>query len=305
MCGAKVLSDELLAALVQHENSRPRSKQLRLGPSELGGCREYIRNVMVGAPVQGNDEWPTAAVVGTLLGDHLEDVAHEYLGAFTQQPVTTTLPNGLVVSGTADMVFPDRNLLADLKSKVGLSDVRKDGPSLENCVQVSIYTLGLVQAGILQEGASASLLYVDRSGVEQSIYEVTLGWERIQYFIDVLMGRLDDVLTAQEHIDKGEVEYARALRDKTPPFCYSPRVMCPFRDLCWEGSEWNPDELIEDPEVESTVDAFVVAREELAAVTARKANLREALRGVQGKTRSGYSVNWATENTLYVTKVKS
>jgi hypothetical protein len=299
-----MLSDELLAALVDHENERPRSKQLRLGPSDLGGCREYIRNIMVGSPQQGNGEWPTAAVVGTLLGDHMEQVASESLGALTQVPVTTTLPNGLVVSGTADMVFPERNVLADLKSKVGLSDVRKEGPSLENCVQVSIYTLGLVQAGILDEGASASLIYVDRGGTEQMLYEVTLDWERIEYFIQVCVDRLADVVDAQEHIDKGDVEYARALRDKTPPFCYSPKVMCPFRDLCWEGSEWAPNETIEDEDVVATVEAFVVARADHDSAGARRAQLREALRGVSGKTPSGYSVNWATENTLYVTKVK-
>jgi hypothetical protein len=299
-----MLSDDLLEALVGHENERPRSRQLTLGPSELGGCREYIRNVMVGAPVQGNSEWPTAAVVGTLLGDHLETVARESLGALTQVPVTATLPNGLVVSGTADMVFPERNLLADVKSKVGLSDVRKEGPSLENCVQVSIYVLGLVQMGVLDEGASASLLYVDRGGTEQVLYEVTLEWDRIEYFIQVVVDRINDVLEAQEHIDKGEVEYARALRDKTPPFCYSPRVMCPFRDLCWQGSEWVPDEVIEDDDIIAVIEQFVRVREEYNSAAADRSQLRERLRGVSGRTPSGYSVNWATENTLYVTKVK-
>jgi hypothetical protein len=259
---------------------------------------------MVGAPVQGNSEWPTAAVVGTLLGDLLETVASERIGALTQVPVTTTLPNGLAVSGTADMVFPERNALADVKSKVGLSDVRKEGPSLENLCQVSIYTLGLVQAGILSEGATASLLYVDRSGVEQDIYEVELSWDRIEYFITVVVDRLADVVEAQEHIDNGEVEWARALRDKTPPFCYSKRVMCPFRDLCWEGSEWNPDEVIEDPEVIARVEAFVEARDESKEWEQKRKNLREELRGVTGRTPSGWSVNWTSENTLYVTKVR-
>jgi hypothetical protein len=299
-----MLSDELLDALVHHEAERPRSRQLTLGPSELGGCREYIRNVMVGAPIQGNSEWPTAAVVGTLLGDHVEAVAREYLGAVTQLPVTTTLPNGLVVSGTADIVLPERNLLADVKTKVGLSEVRKDGPSLENCVQVSIYVLGLVQMGVLTEGASASLLYIDRGGTEQLLYEVTLDWERIEYFIGVVVDRIADVLDAQEHIDKGEVEWGRALRDKTPPFCYSPRVMCPFRDLCWEGSEWVPDETIDDLDIIEVVEAFVRVRDEYNSAAADRMQLRERLRGVSGKTPSGYSVNWATENTLYVTKVK-
>lgn len=299
-----MLADDLLAALVDHEQKRPRSVQIHLGPSELGGCREYIRNVMMGSVQQADSEWPTAAVVGTLLGDHLEAVAGESLDALTQVPVTTTLPNGLVVSGHADMVFVERNVLADVKTKVGLSEVRKEGPSLENCVQVSIYTLGLVQMGILQEGASASLIYADRGGTEQVLYEVTLDWERIQYFIGVVVERLGDVLEAQEHIDQGEVEWARALRDKTPPFCYSPRVMCPFRDLCWEGSEWVPHDMIEDPEVIAVVEQFVLVRDSYNQSAALRGELRERLRGVSGLTPSGYSVNWATENTLYVTRVK-
>jgi hypothetical protein len=299
-----MLSDDLLQALVAHENERPRSQQIRLGPSELGYCREYIRNVMVGAPQQDNSEWPTAAVVGTLLGEHLEETAAQYLGALTQVPVTTTLPNGLVVSGHADMVFPDRNALADAKSKVGLSEVRKEGPSLEHLVQVSIYTLGLVQAGTLTEGATAHLIYADRGGTEQVLYEVELDWDRIQYFIQVCVDRLADVLDAQEHIDQGDVEWARALRDKTPPFCYSPRVMCPFRDLCWEGSEWAPHEVIADAEVLDAVSRFVVVRAEYNAAEEARRQLREKLRGVSGITPDGYSVNWATENTLYVTKVR-
>lgn len=299
-----MLSDDLLAALVEHEQKRPRSVQVHLGPSELGGCREYIRNVMVGAPQQADPEWPTAAVTGTLIGEHVEEVAAQYLGALTQIAVTTTLPNGLVVSGHADIVLVERNLLADVKTKVGLSEIRKEGPSLENCVQVSIYTLGLVQMGVLSEGASASLIYVDRGGTEQVLYEVTLDWDRIQYFIGVVVERLGDVLEAQEHIDAGEVEWARALRDKTPPFCYSPRVMCPFRDLCWEGSEWVPNEVIEDQEVIETVEQFVLARDSYNQSAALRQELRERLRGVSGRTPSGYSVNWATENTLYVTRVK-
>jgi hypothetical protein len=299
-----MLSEALLDALVQNENSRPRSQQWRLGPSELGYCREYVRNVMVGAPEQGNSEWPTAAIVGTLLGEHIEEVAARYLGADTQVPVTTTLPNGLVVSGHADMVFRKENVLADAKSKVGLSDIRKEGPSLEHLIQVSIYTLGLVQMGVLVEGATASLIYADRSGQEQVLYEVELDWERINYFIGVCVDRLADVLDAQAHIVNGDVEWARALRDKTPPYCYHPRVMCPFRDLCWEGSEWVPNEVIQDEEVIATVARFVVVRDEHNAAGELRGQLRELLRGVSGMTPDGYSVNWATENTLYVTKVK-
>jgi hypothetical protein len=300
-----VLSDDLLEAMTRYEAERPRHAQITLGPSDLGGCREYIRNVLAGAPLQEASVWPTAAVVGTLLGDYMESAAAKHLGAITQKPVTTQLPNGLVVSGTADMIFPDRNVLADCKTKDRLAGVKGEGASLENKIQVSIYTLGCVQMGLLTEGASAILVYVDRSGEEQTLYEIELSWDEILTYIDVVVSRLDDVLEAQEHIDKGELEWARALRDKTPPFCYSERVLCPFRDLCWKGSEWVPDEEITDENLVATVARYVAARDKERAAQAERAHYKEQLRGVSGLTPEGYSVTWPDgERALYVTKVR-
>lgn len=299
-----MLADEVLSAMAEYENERPRNQQLTLGPSELGGCREYIRNVLAGAPQQGNGEWPAAAVFGTLWGDYVEAIVSDKMDAVTQVPVTTKLPNGLYVSGTADMVWPERNLLADGKTKDGTDYVRRYGASLENCIQVSIYTLGLVQAEVLSEGATAVLLYCDRSGKEQSLYQVELSWAQIENYVNLACDRLDDVLDAQKHIDAGEVEFARSLRDKTPPFCYSERVMCPFRDLCWKGSEWVPNEVIEDERVIETVGQFIEAKAELASAISRKDELRRELIGVSGTTPTGYSVNWSKNDALYVTKTK-
>jgi len=297
------LAESVLAALIAHENDKPRNQQVRLGPSEIGGCREYVRNVMIGTPMQDNGEvWPTAAVVGTLIGDHMEKVLAERMGALTEVSVTTTLPNGVKVSGHADIVLVDKNAVVDCKSKDRFATIRSEGPSLDNLVQVSTYTLGLVQAGVLKVGATAHLMYVDRSGQEQTLEEVVLEWDTILSFVEKCVERLDDVLEAQEHIDKGEVEWARDLRDKTPPFCYSERVLCPFRDRCWAGSEWKPNEKIEDPEIIETVQKFVIARADQDAATQRRSELRERLIDVSGLTPDGYSVAWRG-NALYVTKV--
>lgn len=297
------LADRILAALIEHENDKPRNKQVRLGPSEIGGCREYVRNVMIGTPMQDTGGvWPTAAVVGTLIGDHMEKVCAERMGALTELSVTTTLPNGVKVSGHADIVLVEENAVVDCKSKDRFATIRSEGPSLDNLVQVSTYTLGLVQMGVLKMGATAHLIYVDRSGQEQTLEEVVLDWDTILRFVDKCVERLDDVLEAQDHIDKGEVEWARDLRDKTPPFCYSERVLCPFRDRCWKGSEWKPNENIEDPEVIDTVHKFVAARDEQDAATQRRMEMRERLLEVSGLTPDGWSVAWRGK-ALYVTKV--
>lgn len=301
------LKDRILGALIAYETAKPRNQQVRLGPSELGGCREYVRNVMIGTPQQGSDVWPTAAVVGTLVGAHVEMVCAEYLNAITEVSVTTTLPNGLRVSGHADIVLPDDNAVVDCKTKNELHEVLKDGASLDNLIQVSTYALGLVQAGLLTEGCTAHLIYVDRSGMQQFLHEVELSWEDILRYTEMCVERLDTVLEAQEHIDQGEVEWARGLRDKTPPFCYSERVMCPFRDLCWKGSEWVPDEEISDPETIALVERYAANREDGRAAEAIRRETREKLVGVKGVTPSGWSVNWsgdANRAALYVTKIK-
>jgi hypothetical protein len=299
-----VLADRMLQALKDEENAKPRNLQMSLGPSELGGCREFIRNVMIDAPRQASDEWPAAAVVGTLLGDWIEHVAETRLGATTQRPITTMLPNGLMVSGTADMIFEEENMLADGKSKDGFAGVTRYGPSMENLIQVSIYVLGCIQNGYLKEGATAVLLYVDRSGNEQKLVEHVLSWADILQNIDLVVSRLNDVVEAQEHIDQGEVEWARALRDKTPPFCYSEKVMCPFRDLCWKGSEWVPDEEITDPFLIQSVARYVEARDLEKQAADLKRDMRDNLLGANGKTPDGWAVTWpGTGRALYVTKV--
>lgn len=302
------LKERILQALIDHENAKPRNQQVRLGPSELGGCREYMRNIMIGAPMQDSgDVWPTAAVMGTLMGTHMEAVLAERMGALTEVGVTTTLPNGIRVSGHADVVLPEYNAVVDAKTKDTLDAVLNDGASLDNRVQVSVYTLGLCQSGVLSDGATAHLIYVDRSGKQQFLHEEILEWDDILRHVDIAVDRMTDVLDAQEHIDRGEVEYARDLRDKTPPFCYNERVLCPFRDLCWKGSEWVPDTEITDPEVIATVERYVTVRDALKADDAMRREYRERLIGVTGVTPSGWAVTWSgTEASpaLFVTKVK-
>jgi len=301
------LADELLVALKAHEEERPRSKQLTLGPSELGGCREYIRNVMMETPRQVPDEWPTAAVVGTLVGEHVEKVAEKHMGAMTEVPVVTVLPNGLTVAGHADIVLFERNMVMDVKSKDKFDGVKREGPSLENCVQISVYALGLVQEGILEEGCTAHLIYVDRSGETQILHEEILDWDQQQQYIEVAMNRLQDVVDAQDRIDRGEVEAARELRDKTPPFCYSKKVQCPFRDACWLGSEWVPHEVIEDPDILKIIDVYKDARDTEKIGGNMRREYREKLRGVSGVTPDGWAVTWAGSEErpmLYVTRVR-
>lgn len=316
-------------ALAAYEASRPRAMQVTLGPSELGGCREYIRNVMVGTPGAPADVWPGAAAVGTLVGEYVERRAEEAFAAVTEQDVQTTIlippnvmdagaqPEPFVVAGHADIVEVENNAVLDVKSKDGLEGVREEGPSLENAIQISTYTVGLVQAGILEPGATATLLYIDRSGREQEAYALTFSWDEIQEYVAELGRRLRSVLDAQAAIDEtGDMEAAHNLRDKPPSYCFSEKVMCPFREACWKSphSEWAPtapEMQVEDPDLIALVERYADARDRQKGAKATQDALRAEIKalGLVGKQVGPYSVvlrptSYGGE-ALYVTKTKT
>jgi hypothetical protein len=275
------LEQELLSAVLAAQGRRPRDKQIELGPSGVGGCREYIRATMAGDPRLPEVEWKAEAWIGTIGGDALEEIFEQELGALVQQRITTTLPRtGLVVSG---------NLL-------------HDGPSLEHLIQVSVYVLGLVQQGVLDKGASARLIYWDRSGTTKSFLAAVIEWDAILRFIDLCEQRLEQVVEAQEALDEGDLTYRHFLRDKKPAYCASPKVMCPFRQACWGGSDWWPDGKIEDAELVAAAERVYAGRQMQKAGEELVRIAKAELDGINGTTPTGLSVGWSGTR-LNVTRV--
>jgi hypothetical protein len=238
------LEQELLSAVLAAQGRRPRDKQIELGPSGVGGCREYIRATMAGDPRLPEVEWKAEAWIGTIGGDALEEIFEQELGALVQQRITTTLPRtGLVVSGNSDLIFLKKNQLGDLKSKDGFESVLHDGPSLEHLIQVSVYVLG-----------------------------------------------------------QGDLTYRHFLRDKKPAYCASPKVMCPFRQACWGGSDWWPDGKIEDAELVAAAERVYAGRQMQKAGEELVRIAKAELDGINGTTPTGLSVGWSGTR-LNVTRV--
>lgn len=304
------LDEEVVHILTRFEEKRERNKQLQLGPSELGQCREYIRNVMVGTPRQESEPiWPAAAAVGTLLGDYLERAVCDYdPDARREVLVTTELPSGVKVSGHADIVLPARNAVWDGKSKPRIHDVEKYGPSENYFIQISVYALGLVQAGVLQEGCTATLVYLARSGLDEHAVTYTIKWDEIQAYVSLAVQRLDEVLDAQEEFEAtGDTAPLHALRDKTPQFCYHKRVMCPFRDACWKGSPnypTDPKMKIEDPELAAHARAYLDSKEAEQAARSTKEQARDALVDINGITDDGIVITHTSRGAINVQRVK-
>ena len=299
-------------AVSQWQADRPRSKQKLLGPSSLGGCREYIRATIMGdepaddgPEVRGVD----AAFIGTVVGDALEEILAQYLGALTQVNCTVTLPKTkLVVSGNSDLVFVDQQVLADLKGCDSLSeviaDLAKEGFHPKNkyfkyAVQVAVYVLALVQAGKLRPGATARLVFFERSGKAKKFLAIPFSWESLMKFIDLAEERLQQV---QKVIEKGSPEESRwELRDQSTSLCFYTK--CPFRLNCWKGGDWVPNREITGEDEIAVVDSFVENREAEKQAKIRKELNRETMLELfpDGGTTKDWAVSFRGPNkSLYV-----
>lgn len=288
----KEFAAEVLEWVIEDQNNKPRSLQRGIGPSELGGCRERLRATWQGDPEEPDPYWHVAAHVGTVMGDDLERI-FKTKGAMTQVSVTTKLPQtGLEVSGHADVVWPGRNRLGDLKSKDGLAGVRYEGVSLEYGIQLGVYALGLVQMGVLQEGCDAVLLYYDRAGNDLEFAAAVIPWEGLMRFVEIAELRLQQVVAAQEALDSGDTEPLHDLRDKPPSFCFSAKVMCPFRTACWSGSEYDSNTVIDDESIMASAARYKEGRELEKRGASMKREARAELSGITGQLADGTRVGW-------------
>ena len=290
------LEARLLDVVIAEERERPRSVQRLVGPSQLGGCRELLRSIWF-EPAEDDapeDHWPLAAHIGTVMGEELERIFGKRMDALTQQRVTTHLKDlGMEVSGASDVIFLQEQILVDLKSTAAMGDVLYQGPKLGYLIQVSVYTIGLVQAGIFEPGATARIVYYDRTGNHQGFVAIMVTWEMILNFYALAQQRVKEVVEAQKLFEQtGDPAAIHSLRDYTPSFCFSAKVECPRRFQCWGGSKWAPVEILTDVELLRAAKSYIEGRNLENMGKAMKAQARGELEGVEGRFREGPMISW-------------
>jgi hypothetical protein len=331
------LEQRMLEAVIADRNDQPRNKQLQVGPSEVGGCRELLRAGLFESDTLAEPEtyWATAAHVGTVMGADLEDVFGRRLDALEQQRITAHFATlGVNISGAIDLLFLAEGYVADLKSTddVGgvLYDLKKNASIIETLltlfregslfgkivetpdggyeltdvliqkmsklhyyVQVSIYVMGAIQQGILEVGAEGRLVFYDRSGSYQEFVALTITADEIELFYEIGQRRIEQVVNAQIAFEQtGQPAVLSGLRDMTPSFCFSPKVQCPRRLHCWQGSDWANDNRIESPMHVAAVDRYEIGRDMEKLGAGMKKAAREELRDVQGVLPDGRMVTW-------------
>ena len=277
------------ASVKAEQVEHPRTVQARedrlLGMSDLGGCREYMRSMLMHEEGAESLELKWPAMVGTILGDGIEQIVQRRLGeqVITQRRVTLTLEiEGftVVVTGSADLIFVDTGVV-DLKSKAELATVRSKGPSFKEKAQISGYLLAAIQEGLLDTFAVGTLLYYDRSGRDATTHEWTVDYESALLIMEAVRERVSDVAHA---IDTGQT----ATLDEPETWCRA--VHCPFYEHCWKG--YTPTGAIEDEVTIELVRDFMLARDDLKLASMRRDTAREELMGTEGVTPDGVIVRW-------------
>jgi hypothetical protein len=164
---------------------------------------------------------------------------------------------------------------------------------LQYWIQVATYVTGAIQMGLLQYGAEGRLVFYDRAGDFQEFLAAVITAEEIEMFFELGQQRVWQVAQAQQFFEQtGNPHFIHQLRDQTPSFCFSPKVMCPMRERCWGGSEWEPEEVLDSADVSDSIDRYIEGRRLKKIGEGMTSAARAELKGIEGTTPDGRKVSW-------------
>lgn len=288
---SETLAKEVQATIHEAMETSERSQwaaDSKIGVSDIGHCREYVRRMIAGEEFTDPQTDYTAAFLGTAVGDHVEKAyAARHPEVMVQQAVTVALTIGdyvLRLPGHPDLVKPpsvdgEPGQVVDFKTKNGLDVVRRTGPSLKERFQPTLYAKALIDDGVLEaENTICSLVYIDRSGMEPEPHVVS--WWYDEAIVAEAQEWLSDSVYALAH---GE----EASKDKPRDWCFS---YCPFATGC-RGEDTDVTGLLEDPEALEAIDLYVAAQAQIREAEKVKDKAKAALVGRSGRTRT-HTLRW-------------
>lgn len=302
---AEIVRDAINKSMSMSDRSMY-ARDNKIGVSDIGTCREYVRRTIVGEPWSDEQDNFAAAFTGTAVGMLGEMAVAKYIpGAEVQIPVVVHLTvRGfeLHLPGHADVMIsradatllehhsacentgPDgmgcncgavknaHDELWDFKTKDGLGVVKRTGPTLQQMFQVTMYAKALIDEGRLrQEGLTLSLVFIDRSGAEPEPFVFSFAYD--EQVLAACIEWIDDVIYAVENDEQ-------ASKDMPRNWCES---SCPRVTAC-RGGDTDVSGLIEDPIVKEAVKVYLESGATIKAATKDKESAKSALVGVAGST---------------------
>jgi len=224
---SQLLKQKLTDIILWYDKQNPRSKQLALGPSEIGDpCDRRIGYRLAGVPGCNTDFDPWAAIVGTALHGWLDQAVQAWMGG-QSQPVwltETTLVNDFI-EGHADLYSKEFAAVIDWKSAGPdvFKRVKRDGPSPGYRIQTQIYGALFEQAGYPVR--KVSLVFLPRAGWLKDMYVWSANYDR--EIANNAMARVFRI--AQQMLDLDILNQSHMWEQLDPVFSNS-CGFCPFYD---------------------------------------------------------------------------
>lgn len=158
---------ELLDIIRWTDRNSTRSRQIAVGPSELGtSCERRLAMRMAGLSTvnRTSDPWP--AIVGIAMHSWLQTAVERWNTHLGRQRYLTEIKVIVdqIIKGTSDLYDTDRCTVVDWKS-MGLekaASLDKGGPPWGYYIQAQTYGLGLVRAGYRVD--QIGLMFLPRAG---------------------------------------------------------------------------------------------------------------------------------------------
>lgn len=182
---------ELIDIIKWADRNSARSKQRRIGPSEMGDPCDRRIGYRVAEVEEVNDRFdPWAAIVGTSIHTWLEHGIDAWVRHHNSRSWITETPVTLdgFIKGRSDLFYVDEATVIDHKG-AGPSVMRKiikEGPPPGYIVQVQLYAYGYEQLG--REVKKVALAFYPRAGWLKDMYVWTSDYDR-----DVAIRSLDRV----------------------------------------------------------------------------------------------------------------
>ena len=275
------IKDVLMEALYHKENSRGRSKQKQVGPSELGGCRRKVWYKLNDQPETNGGELKLAAIMGTAIHAAIEKAISKHYNFIIEETVEF---NGM--KAHVDLFIPETGDVVDWKTVKAKN--LSYFPSQQQRWQVQVYGYLIDKSG-KGKPQRVNLVAIPRDGDERDIkvhsepYDENIALEALNW--------LEAIKAAEE----------APAPEKDETYC---KFYCKYFDASGEvgcvglkkgRTENNEEVRIADPTVQETAFLYLQLDQTIKELEARKESARETLMGHSGMTDTGIQVVWSTQ----------
>ena len=275
------MKDFLVEILHAKENSRSRSKQVQIGPSELGGCRRKVYFRLHDQHQTNENEMKLAAIMGTAIHSAIEQAIALADPTGEKYVVEQEVEWG-DMKAHIDLWIPETGDVVDWKT------VKKGNlnyfPSTQQRWQVQVYGYLLEKSG-KGKPVNVNLVAIPRDGDERDIkvhsepYDATIAEEALNWLAAI----------------KEATEAPAPERDEN--YC---KFYCKYYDASGEigcvGLKKKDgtvtDVVIADPDADKAALLYLQLDEQIKALESQKESLKESLNGITGVTQSGFQINW-------------